>query len=101
MNKSKSGKKASQKDWHRAEILCALRMKDWTLASLSKHHGYASRTTLGHALHRPWPKGERLIAEAIGVAVETIWPTRYCADSNARTNGIPHGFEQSGDRMAA
>ncbi|EEJ2444476.1 helix-turn-helix domain-containing protein [Salmonella enterica subsp. enterica serovar 13,23:y:e,n,z15] len=25
----------------------------------------------------PWPKGERLIAEALGVAPEKIWPSRY------------------------
>ncbi|WP_249891443.1 helix-turn-helix domain-containing protein [Mixta hanseatica] len=24
-----------------------------------------------------WPKGERLIAEALGVAPEQIWPSRY------------------------
>ncbi|WP_404873652.1 transcriptional regulator [Klebsiella pneumoniae] len=29
------------------------------------------------ALNRRWPKGERLIAEALGVAPETIWPSRY------------------------
>ncbi|WP_162265502.1 helix-turn-helix domain-containing protein, partial [Salmonella enterica] len=29
------------------------------------------------ALNRRWPKGERLIAEALGVAPEKIWPSRY------------------------
>lgn len=82
MSKSTAAKKASRKDWHRAQILCALRMKGWTIASLSRHHNYASRCTLGHALQRPWPKGERLIADAIGVQPETIWPSRYQPDSN-------------------
>ncbi|WP_139385313.1 helix-turn-helix domain-containing protein, partial [Salmonella enterica] len=26
---------------------------------------------------RHWPKGERLIAEALDVAPEDIWPSRY------------------------
>ncbi|EDY0584612.1 transcriptional regulator, partial [Salmonella enterica subsp. enterica] len=26
---------------------------------------------------RHWPKGERLIAEELGVAPEQIWPSRY------------------------
>ncbi|HDT6506775.1 TPA: helix-turn-helix domain-containing protein [Klebsiella aerogenes] len=33
--------------------------------------------TLTNALNRRWPKGERLIAEALGVAPEKIWPSRY------------------------
>ncbi|MCD5733091.1 helix-turn-helix domain-containing protein, partial [Klebsiella pneumoniae] len=27
--------------------------------------------------NRRWPKGERLIAEALGIAPEQIWPSRY------------------------
>ncbi|MBJ4981286.1 helix-turn-helix domain-containing protein, partial [Salmonella enterica subsp. enterica serovar Agona] len=34
-------------------------------------------STLTNALNRRWPKGERLIAEALGVAPEQIWPSRY------------------------
>ncbi|MEA6566310.1 helix-turn-helix domain-containing protein, partial [Salmonella enterica subsp. enterica serovar Muenster] len=29
------------------------------------------------AFNRRWPKGERLIAEALGIAPEQIWPSRY------------------------
>ncbi|KFD16168.1 Ner family regulatory protein [Rahnella aquatilis CIP 78.65 = ATCC 33071] len=32
---------------------------------------------LPNALTRKWPKGERLIAEAMGVRPELIWPSRY------------------------
>jgi Ner family transcriptional regulator len=28
-------------------------------------------------MHRPYPRAERLIAQAIGVPPETIWPARY------------------------
>lgn len=34
-------------------------------------------STLTNALNRRWPKGERLIAEALGIAPEQIWPSRY------------------------
>ncbi|MFP4131299.1 MAG: transcriptional regulator [Thiohalospira sp.] len=72
-------KSAGQQDWHRADIVAALRKSGWTLRRLATHHGYKSPTTLKHALDRPWPKGERLIAAAIGIPPESIWPERYRA----------------------
>ncbi|EDW5022496.1 helix-turn-helix domain-containing protein [Salmonella enterica] len=33
--------------------------------------------TLANTLNHHWPKGERLIAEVLGVASEQIWPSRY------------------------
>ncbi len=77
MHKTPTQKKG---DWHRAEIVCALHMKGISLRRLSKHHGYASPGTLIHALNRKWPKGERLIAEAIGIPPAEIWPSRYPAE---------------------
>ncbi|EJJ4226709.1 helix-turn-helix domain-containing protein [Salmonella enterica] len=38
--------------------------------------GLAS-STLANTLNRHWPKGESLIAEALGVTPEQIWPSRY------------------------
>ncbi|EAA7245478.1 hypothetical protein BVD23_22360 [Salmonella enterica] len=35
------------------------------------------RPTLANALYRHWPKGEKLIADALGVTPEQIWPCRY------------------------
>lgn len=63
-------------DWHRADIIAGVRKAGWTLASLSRHHGY-SKPTLRITLDRKWPKGQQLIADAIGVAPQTIWPSRY------------------------
>jgi|YelNatPaOPRAMG01_1025707.scaffolds.fasta_scaffold37262_3 Ner family transcriptional regulator len=63
-------------DWHRADVIAALRKSGWTLSSLSKHVGL-SRGTLAVALDRKYPKGEAIIAEAIGTAPQHIWPTRY------------------------
>lgn len=77
MNKQHDPKKPAHLDWHRADIVAALRKAGWSLRRLSKHHGYASGTTLTTALDRPWPKGERLIAAALGVPPQEIWPSRY------------------------
>ena len=65
-----------KQDWHQADIIAAIKKKGTTLAAVSRDAGLSS-TTLSNALTRKWPKGERLIAEAIGVKAETIWPSRY------------------------
>lgn len=65
-----------QQDWHRAYIRAALEVKGLTLRDLSRNAGLAE-DTLKNALFRPWPKGERIIADAIGVEPEEIWPSRY------------------------
>ncbi|MBI6262380.1 helix-turn-helix domain-containing protein, partial [Proteus mirabilis] len=49
-------------DWHPADIIAALRKRG---------------TTLANALSRPWPKGEKIIADFLGVAPSEIWPSRY------------------------
>lgn len=64
------------KDWHSADIIAALKKKGTNLSALSREAGLAS-STLANALRRPWPKGERLIAEALGEKPERIWPSRY------------------------
>ena len=63
-------------DWHNADIVAALRKAGWSLRKLSQTLGYKP-TTLSAALRQQWPKAERLIADAIGVAPQTIWPSRY------------------------
>ncbi|MEJ1381375.1 MAG: helix-turn-helix transcriptional regulator [Candidatus Sedimenticola sp. (ex Thyasira tokunagai)] len=85
MTTSKAPKKQLKRDWHPADIICELKKARWTLSKLSKHHEYG-RTSLQKALRRPWPKAERFIAEAIGVAPEEIWPSRYLDNTtvNAR-----------------
>lgn len=66
----------SKQDWHQADIIAALRKRGTSLAAVSREAGLCS-TTLANALTRSWPKGEWLIAEAIGVAPNEIWPSRY------------------------
>lgn len=63
-------------DWHPADIIAGIRKKGTSLAALSRDSGLAP-STLANALTRHWPKGERLIAEALGKQPEEIWPSRY------------------------
>lgn len=64
------------KDWHKQDILAAIRKEKGSLAALSRESGL-SPCTLANALTRPWPKGEVIIADAIGVSPREIWPSRF------------------------
>ncbi|MCA6997548.1 MULTISPECIES: helix-turn-helix domain-containing protein [Dickeya] len=68
--------RARRMDWHSADIIAALRKKGTSLSAVSREAGLSS-STLANALYRPWPKGELLIANALGVKPEEIWPSRY------------------------
>lgn len=63
-------------DWHPADIIAALKKSGTTLAALSREAGLSS-STLSNTLIRPWPKGEWLIADRLGMHPSLIWPTRY------------------------
>lgn len=66
----------NQQDWHSADIIAALKKRGNSLAAVSRNAGLAS-STLANALTKHWPKGERLIAEALGVSPAEIWRSRY------------------------
>ena len=97
MSKPQSRKKAAPEDWHRADIVAELHKAGWSLRRLATHHGYSSPTTLSAALDRPWPKGERLIADAIGIDPATIWPSRYQEKHNTESAKD----RRTGERKAA
>ncbi|MCC6195681.1 MAG: helix-turn-helix domain-containing protein [Burkholderiales bacterium] len=80
----RSKKPAGKTDWHNADIVCALHKQRLTLRKLSLLHGYTPKV-LGQALHSPYPRAERLIAAAIGVAPQAIWPSRYTVDGAPRS----------------
>ncbi|MDN7224193.1 helix-turn-helix transcriptional regulator [Providencia stuartii] len=63
-------------DWHPADIIAALRKRGTTLAAISRQAGLSS-STLANALSRPWPKGEWIIANYLGIHPSEIWPSRY------------------------
>ncbi len=63
-------------DWHQADIIAAIKKSGTNMSKLSEASGY-SRNSLRNALYRPYPKAEKIIAKAIGVEPEDIWPSRY------------------------
>ncbi|HIC6418418.1 TPA: helix-turn-helix domain-containing protein [Salmonella enterica subsp. enterica serovar Newport] len=68
--------KMKKSDWHPADIKAALEKEGTDLSKLSVEHNLSART-LGNALRYKYPKAQRIIAEAIGVKPEDIWPSRY------------------------
>ncbi|STY90302.1 helix-turn-helix domain-containing protein [Moraxella bovis] len=66
----------TSEDWHQADIVASLKKAGTNLSALSEQHGF-SRSCLRNALYRRYPKAERIIAQAIGVTPEEIWPSRY------------------------
>lgn len=76
MSVSTAQKKPAVADWHRADVVAALHKAGWSLRNLSRQSGL-SDGTLKSALDRPYPKAERIIAAALGIAPQTIWPERY------------------------
>jgi Ner family transcriptional regulator len=63
-------------DWHPVDIACALKKRGYSLAGLSRLHGYHP-TAIGKALKHRWPAAERIIADALEVDPSAIWPSRY------------------------
>lgn len=69
--------KKSASDWDKADIKHALEKQGWNLLKLAKACGYSNASALRKSFDSSYPKAERIIASAIGVAPETIWPSRY------------------------
>jgi Ner family transcriptional regulator len=69
-------------DWHPAQVKAALEMAGTNLSRLAKHHGYAH---INEVLNRPWVAAERVVAKALGMRPEEIWPSRY---ERSRDRGI-------------
>jgi len=79
-----TSKKPALQDWQPAYIVYQLRLKGLSLRRLSRLHGYAAGSAeLANRL--PWPKMERLIADALGVTPQQIWPSRYHDDGTSKS----------------
>jgi Ner family transcriptional regulator len=76
MNASESNATSNPEDWHPADVLAALKKRGHSLAGLSVANGYHP-TAAGKALKQPWPAVEQIIAAALALTPQEIWPTRY------------------------
>lgn len=75
--------KEKSQDWHRADIKAALEKAGWTLRKLAVANGYVAGV-MCHPLNQQYPKAEAIIAKAIGVAPQVIWPSRYNEDGTPK-----------------
>ncbi|MFN3879835.1 MAG: helix-turn-helix domain-containing protein [Nitrincola lacisaponensis] len=71
----------SQQDWHRQDILAAVRKRGITVAELARQNGYNNSATFYNVFKAPYPKVERIIAKFLGLDPSEIWPTRYQSKS--------------------
>jgi len=88
---AKPKKPALAADWHKADIICCLWKRGTSVQRLSRQNGYHPNA-LHLALRRPWPKAERIIARALGVTPQIIWPSRYHADGSPKSGRGERGL---------
>lgn len=72
-----------REDWHPAYISYQLRLKGLSARRLARQHGYAPNA-VAVAIGTPWPKIQRIVADALGVEPQEIWPSRYEADGTPK-----------------
>lgn len=70
-------KKPATQDWSKAKIRYAVHERGLTFKGIALKHGYRSVDAISQCLHRPYPKAQRILAEAIEERPENIWPSRY------------------------
>lgn len=98
MSQTKHAKKPAPADWHPADILAALHKAGWSLRQLATTNGYRHCSSFSVALRHPYPKVEAIIARALGLRPQEIWPSRYRPDgsSNRRAGPAPMRPARSG-----
>jgi Ner family transcriptional regulator len=99
VNVDTTKKPAGPSDWHRADIKAALEKKGWSLRSLSIVARVRGRQPARRS-HKPWPRAEQLVAEAIGVPAQRIWPSRYRADGTPKSGRGERGLGRAKQSVA-
>jgi len=91
---------SSSQDWHPADLIAALKKLKLSLKQLSRDNGY-SPDVLKVALRRPYPKAEKIIAQALGLNAAQIWPSRYTGKGeSARRPGRPKSYPAGANASA-
>ena len=80
----------------RAWVIYQLLLKGQTLADIARGAN-VERQTLYHAFDRPYPRMERVLADAIGLTPQQLFAERYDADGlPTRRKGIGNGRRPTG-----
>lgn len=86
-------KKPVIQDWHRADVICGLWKLGTSLEKLGREQNPRySPGALSRAFTTPWPKAERIIATALGVTPQAIWPSRYHSDGSPKSGRGERGL---------
>lgn len=64
----------AQSDMHPADVIAALHKSGNSLRKIAQAHGYSH---INRVLVSPWLAAEQIVATALGVKPEQIWPSRY------------------------
>ncbi|AHE69228.1 regulator for maltose metabolism [Enterobacter ludwigii] len=70
-------------DWHPEIIKAEIHKRGLSLRVLSVEAGY-SKDSLKSVLRTPCKPYQQIVADALGVSPEVIWPSRYLTDSYMR-----------------
>ncbi|MEQ8864231.1 MAG: helix-turn-helix domain-containing protein [Thalassobaculum sp.] len=70
--------------WDAIRIKGELQRRGLSLAEVSRRHGYHPNSA-ARALRVAWPEMERIIADALDMKPETLWPDRY-------VDGVPRKY---------
>jgi Ner family transcriptional regulator len=84
-------KNPAQEDWHAADVIAALHKQGKSLASIAREHGLTNSSVLSSAFARSYPLNEKRIADAVGVPVQEIWPSRWYPDGSKKQRGYRAG----------
>lgn len=74
-NRTNTHEKKTAKNMHREDIIAELKKRGWSLSGLAREYGLGD-STVRAALDRPYPKCEKIIANALEKTVAEIWPER-------------------------
>lgn len=74
-------------DWHRQDILAAIRKRGISVAELARQNGYSNPATFYNVFKAPYPKVERIVAGFLEVEPKEIWPSRY-ANRSTKLSGF-------------
>lgn len=76
-------------DWHPADVKAALEKRGISLRALAREYGYSH---IQRVLTSQWWAAEQIVARAIGMPAQEIWPSRYTAP-RTRGQGMTRNVE--------
>lgn len=85
----------SKQDWHRQDVLAAIRKKGISVAELARQNGYENPTTFYNVFKVPYPKVERIVAAFLELPPEEIWPSRYEGKTPPKLNTVATSAQQA------